>query len=91
MAKGLYQYIGKMWKKPEMRKNLKRERLIEWRRETRFKKVEKPTRLDKARALGYKAKKGFIITLNQETEQKKTKIEVIPAFKYFLNQRTNTP
>jgi large subunit ribosomal protein L15e len=61
MAKGLYQYIGEMWKKPEMRKNLKRERLIEWRREPRFKKVEKPTRLDRARALGYKAKKGFVI------------------------------
>src|SRR3989338_5157102 len=31
----------------------------------------------------FKAKKGYIITQNQETK-KKTKIEVMPAFKYFL-------
>jgi len=61
MAKGLYQFIREKWKMNEARKDLKRERLIEWRREPRFKKVEKPTRLDRARALGYKAKKGFVI------------------------------
>jgi large subunit ribosomal protein L15e len=31
------------------------------RKEPRFKKIDQPTRLDKARALGYKAKKGFIL------------------------------
>jgi len=61
MAKGLYQFIRERWKMNEARKDMKRERLIEWRREPRFKKVEKPTRLDRARALGYKAKKGFVI------------------------------
>lgn len=61
MAKGLYQFIREKWKMNEARKDLKRERLIEWRREPRFKKVEKPIRLDRARALGYKAKKGFVI------------------------------
>lgn len=34
----------------------------------------------------YKAKKGYIITQNQETKQKN--IEVIPAFKYFLIHTT---
>jgi len=35
--------------------------LIEWRRQPRFQRIEKPTRLDKARGLGYKSKKGFVI------------------------------
>lgn len=38
-----------------------RERLLKWRREASTVRVEKPTRIDKARALGYKAKQGFII------------------------------
>lgn len=61
MAKGLYQHIKKTWRETKMARDLKRERLIKWRKEPRFEKVEKPTRLDRARALGYKAKKGFVI------------------------------
>jgi len=60
--KGVYQYIRDLWKKPKQTmKSLVRERLIEWRREERFVRIEKPTRIDRARALGYKAKKGFVI------------------------------
>lgn len=60
--KGMYQSIRNAWKKPkESMKGLMRERLIEWRRQPRFQRIEKPTRLDRARALGYKAKKGFVI------------------------------
>jgi large subunit ribosomal protein L15e len=59
MVKGMYHYIRNLWKKPE--KGLTRERMIEWRRSEAFTVVEKPLRLDKARALGYKAKKGFVI------------------------------
>jgi large subunit ribosomal protein L15e len=62
MAKGLYQRIRNLWKKPKasMKMSVK-ERLLKWRRESRFKKIDKPTRIDKARTLGYKAKQGFII------------------------------
>lgn len=59
MVKGLYQYLREAWKKPN-KKDL-RERMIEWRASEVFTKVEKPLRLDRARALGYKAKKGFVI------------------------------
>ncbi|KYK35677.1 MAG: hypothetical protein AYK18_02830 [Theionarchaea archaeon DG-70] len=38
-----------------------KERLISWRKEPKFKKIDKPTRLNRARALGYKAKEGFVI------------------------------
>jgi large subunit ribosomal protein L15e len=56
---GLYKFIKDAWKKPD--KKILRERMIEWRKEGALTKVEKPLRLDKARALGYKSKKGFVI------------------------------
>ena len=60
--KGVYQRIRELWKKPKVNlKNLMKERLIKWRKEARFKRIETPTKLDKARSLGYKAKKGFVI------------------------------
>ena len=62
MASGLYQKIRNIWKKPKKTmKDLRKSRLIEWRRELRFQRLDKPTRLDRARSLGYKAKKGFVI------------------------------
>ena len=59
MTKGMYYYIKQAWKKPDT-KTL-RERMIEWRKSNVFTKVDKPLRLDRARALGYKDKKGFVI------------------------------
>jgi large subunit ribosomal protein L15e len=62
MTKGLYQRIRKTWKKPKLEmKDLVKERLMKWRKEPRFKKIDRPTKLDRARALGYKTKEGFII------------------------------
>jgi large subunit ribosomal protein L15e len=61
MTKSLYKSIRVLWKTPDKMKELRRERLMKWRKELRFQKLEKPTRLDKARGLGYKAKKGFVI------------------------------
>ena len=61
---GLYKYIKEIWKKPKKNMpDLWRERLIKWRREPVTVRIEKPTRLDKARSLGYKAIKGFVIIL----------------------------
>jgi large subunit ribosomal protein L15e len=59
MTKGMYHYIREAWKKPDA-KTL-RERMTEWRKEEVFTKVDKPLRLDRARSLGYKDKKGFVI------------------------------
>lgn len=59
MAKGMYHYIGESWKQPDV-KTL-RERMIEWRASGSVVKIDKPLRLDRARALGYKAKPGFSI------------------------------
>jgi len=61
MAKGLYHHLSELWKKPrESFGEVWKQRLIEWRRTDSVVKVEKPLRLDRARALGYKAKKGFV-------------------------------
>ncbi|NCN86497.1 50S ribosomal protein L15e [archaeon] len=59
MVNGLYHYLRQAWKKPDPKEL--RERMVEWRRGNVFVKVEKPLRLDRARALGYKDKKGFVI------------------------------
>ena len=59
MVKGLYHYLREAWKKPDA-KTL-RERMVEWRKLNVFTKMDKPLRLDRARALGYKDKKGFVI------------------------------
>lgn len=56
----MYKYLAKLWKKPTQLKAYK-QRLAEWRRESVVKRIDKPTRLDRARKLGYKAKQGFII------------------------------
>ena len=59
MAHGMYHYIGELWKNPS--RELMQEKLIEWRKGNSIVKVEKPLRLDRARALGYKAKKGIVV------------------------------
>lgn len=59
MSHGLYYYLKQAWKRPDV-KTL-RERMIGWRKSRVFTKVGKPLRLDRARALGYKDKKGFVI------------------------------
>jgi large subunit ribosomal protein L15e len=59
-----YKYIAEAWAKPDRSyvEELMRQRRIEWRKESTITRIDKPTRLDRARKLGYKAKQGFIMT-----------------------------
>jgi len=61
--KSMYQYIRDIWKNPK--KSLTREGyrdyLVTLRAQPAIIRVEKPTRLDRARSLGYKAKQGYFI------------------------------
>ena len=59
MTKGLYHYLREAWKKPEGEQI--QGRMINWRAGNAIVKVDKPLRLDRARALGYKAKRGFVV------------------------------
>jgi large subunit ribosomal protein L15e len=58
-----YKYIAEEWAKPEKSfvEELMRQRLIEWRKQNTVTRIERPTRLDRARKLGYKAKQGFVM------------------------------
>ena len=56
---GLTKYLQQAWKKPDVK--LLRERMIEWRKGESIQHVDKPLRLDRARTLGYKAKKGVVV------------------------------
>lgn len=55
----LTKYLRAAWKKPD--KLTSRARMIEWRKAGAITKVDKPLRIDRARALGYKAKKGVVV------------------------------
>jgi large subunit ribosomal protein L15e len=55
-----YQYMKEIWKKPRKEKVYK-DRLVEWRKEGSTIKIDRPTRLDRARSLGYKAKEGIVV------------------------------
>jgi len=59
----MYKAIESAWDKPDESYvgQLMKERLIRWRREPTTIKIRKPTRLDRARKLGYKAKQGFVV------------------------------
>jgi large subunit ribosomal protein L15e len=59
----MYRHLQKAWKKPgdSYIKDLMRKRVITWRRQPSVVRIDKPTRLDRARRLGYKAKKGFVV------------------------------
>lgn len=59
---GLYKHLRELWKSPK--KNLGslwKEHLIEWRKDPVTLRIDRPTRLDRARSIGYRAKQGFVI------------------------------
>ncbi len=62
-----YKYQAKAWSKPRTEilgisiKALMKESLIKWRKQPSIIRINKPTRIDRARRLGYKAKQGFVV------------------------------
>jgi len=58
-----YKYISNAWRKPAKSYVGEQARLsaVKWRREPAITRIVKPTRLDRARRLGYKAKRGYVI------------------------------
>ncbi len=61
--KNLYSHVREAWKNPSQSYvgKLQWERKIEWRKGASFTRLDKPLRIDRARALGYKAKQGYIL------------------------------
>lgn len=56
--KSMYDYISENW---NSNREIMQSRLISWRKGDSVTRVDHPSRLDRARSLGFKAKKGFVI------------------------------
>ena len=59
MVHGLSHYLRQAWRKPDSGEL--RKKMVEWRESDVITRVDFPLRLDRAHALGYKAKKGVIV------------------------------
>lgn len=68
----MYKYIRNLYKQPKQNLGeLWQKRLIEWKKQPTTLRIERPTRLDKARSLGYKAKQGYILVRQRLLRQKR--------------------
>ena len=63
MARSFYSHIREAWKQPDEGDlgELQWQRKQRWRREGAIERIDRPTRLDRARELGYKAKQGVVL------------------------------
>jgi large subunit ribosomal protein L15e len=63
MARSFYSYIRDAWRDPDSGTlaEVQWRRLQDWRDQGAVERIERPTRLDRARSLGYKAKQGVVL------------------------------
>ncbi len=61
--RNLYGHVRQAWKVPEKSflKDVTWARMVEWRRGLAFVRLEHPTRIDRARELGFRAKSGYVV------------------------------
>src|SRR3990172_8341244 len=61
--RNLYGYVKKAWKNPHagVVEETHWQRLVDWRHGPAIGRIERPTRIDRARELGYRAKQGYIL------------------------------
>ncbi|MBW2988772.1 50S ribosomal protein L15e [Candidatus Woesearchaeota archaeon] len=68
----MYKYIREAWKQPKRNLGeLWQKRIVEWKKQPATIRIDKPTRIDRARSLGYKAKQGFIVVRQRVMRQKR--------------------
>ena len=86
-----YSMVRDAWK--DLKKSeiygLQKERMIAWRSGSSIERVERPTRLDRARALGYKAKGGFIVVRARVRRGGRNKPKIMGPFVSYFNQKIN--
>ncbi|HEY6239161.1 MAG TPA: 50S ribosomal protein L15e [Thermoplasmata archaeon] len=63
MTQSAYRYMSRSFRLTQGPEGaaLRHERLLTWRRETTVTRLEHPTRLDRARAVGWRAKRGYVL------------------------------
>lgn len=65
---GYLKYVKKLWQQPKKNQGKAyQEKLVAWRKEPVTIRVERPTRIDRARSVGYKAKQGIIVVRQRVT------------------------
>ncbi len=70
----MYKHIGELYASHDKElKALIRSRLIEWRKEPATHRINRPTRIDRARQIGYRAKQGFIVVRQRVTRGSRRK------------------
>ena len=58
----MHQYMAEMWTKMwKTNSEELKEKAMAWRKEPTIHRIERPSRLDRAHKLGYKAKQGIIV------------------------------
>jgi large subunit ribosomal protein L15e len=71
----LYKYLRETWKKRrETDSKLWTNRMTEWSTSNSTVRIERPTRLDRARSLGYRAKTGFILLRQRVPRNKRQRV-----------------
>ena len=60
---GVAKYMKATWNRPKesISKEARRTRMSSWRRDGVFQRIDRPTRIDAARRMGYKAKQGIVL------------------------------
>ena len=60
---GLYKHVSGVWKQPKegLPSRYRIDRMAGWRKDPVFSRIDKPTRIDAARRVGYKAKQGVVV------------------------------
>jgi large subunit ribosomal protein L15e len=61
--RNLYAFVKQAWRNPRsgVVKEAHFQRMVEWRRGPAFARIERPTRVNRARELGYRAKQGYVL------------------------------
>ena len=73
----IYRYVRNLWKNPKNRLgSVWKERILKWRKEPVSLRVKRPTRIDKARSLGYKAKQGYILVRQRVSRGGRTRPDI---------------
>ena len=76
---GMYKYVREIWKDPQKELgDIWKKRLLAWKEEPATIRVDKPTRIDRARSLGYKAKQGYLIIRERLLKQRRMR----PQFRH---------
>lgn len=65
-----------LWKNPAYKS-----RLMDWRREDVVTRIERPTRLDRARELGYRAKQGYVVARTRIRKGGRTRPKIVKGRK----------